>query len=48
MRDGRIVALGHGLAHEGAVVVDASSLWMTPGLIDIHMRPTRRTNHTMC
>jgi imidazolonepropionase-like amidohydrolase len=36
MRDGRIVALGHGLAHEGAVVVDAGNRWVTPGVIDIH------------
>ena len=36
MRDGRIVAVGHDLAHEGAVVVDASGRWITPGIIDIH------------
>lgn len=36
MRDGRIVAVGHGLAHEGATVVDASGRWITPGIIDIH------------
>ena len=36
MRDGRIVAVGHALAHEGAHVVDASGRWVTPGIIDIH------------
>ncbi len=36
MRDGRIVALGHALSHEGAVVIDASGRWITPGIIDIH------------
>ncbi len=36
MRDGRIVAVGHALAHEGAVVVDAGGRWITPGIIDIH------------
>jgi imidazolonepropionase-like amidohydrolase len=36
MRDGRIVAVGHGLAHEGATVVEASGRWITPGIIDIH------------
>ncbi len=36
MRDGRIVVVGHALSHEGAVVVDASGRWITPGIIDIH------------
>lgn len=38
IRDGRIVAVGHGVAHEGAVVVNVSGRWVTPGLIHIHMR----------
>jgi imidazolonepropionase-like amidohydrolase len=36
MRDGRIAAVGHGLSHDGAAVVDASGRWITPGVIDIH------------
>ena len=36
MRDGRIVAVGQALLHEGAVVIDASGRWITPGLIDVH------------
>jgi imidazolonepropionase-like amidohydrolase len=36
MRDGRIVAVGHALAHGGAVVVDARGRWVTPGIIDVH------------
>jgi imidazolonepropionase-like amidohydrolase len=36
MREGRIVVVGHALSHEGAVVVDASGRWITPGIIDIH------------
>jgi len=34
--DGRIVAVGHGLAAEGADVVDANGKWVTPGVIDVH------------
>ena len=36
MRDGRIVAVGAGLAADGATVVDAQGRWVTPGLIDLH------------
>jgi imidazolonepropionase-like amidohydrolase len=36
MRDGRIVAVGPGLAADGATVVDAQGRWVTPGLIDVH------------
>ena len=36
MRDGRIVAVGHDLKHEGAVAVDATRRFITPGIIDIH------------
>jgi len=36
MRDGKIVAAGHGLSAAGATVVDAHGRWVTPGLIDIH------------
>ena len=37
VREGRIVALGHGLAHPaGTAVVDAHGRWITPGIIDIH------------
>jgi imidazolonepropionase-like amidohydrolase len=36
MRDGRIVAVGPGLAADGAAVVDAQGRWVTPGLIDVH------------
>jgi len=36
MRDGRIVAVGVGLAADGATVVDAAGGWATPGLIDVH------------
>ncbi len=36
LRGGRIVAVGHALAHEGALVVDASARWITPGIIDVH------------
>ncbi len=36
MRDGRIVAVGPGLAPDGATVVDAQGRWVTPGLIDVH------------
>ncbi|MCU0256394.1 MAG: hypothetical protein MUF60_06605, partial [Vicinamibacterales bacterium] len=36
MRDGKVVAVGAGLAAEGASVVDAAGRWVTPGLIDVH------------
>jgi imidazolonepropionase-like amidohydrolase len=36
MRDGKIVAVGPGLAADGATVVDARGRWVTPGLIDVH------------
>jgi imidazolonepropionase-like amidohydrolase len=37
LRDGRIVAVGKTIeAPAGAVVVDATSKWVTPGIIDIH------------
>jgi imidazolonepropionase-like amidohydrolase len=36
MRDGRIVAVGPGLAADGATIVDAQGRWVTPGLIDVH------------
>lgn len=36
MRDGRIVAVGHGLAANGARVIDARGRWVTPGIIDPH------------
>jgi imidazolonepropionase-like amidohydrolase len=36
MRDGKIAAVGTGLAADGATVVDAQGRWVTPGLIDVH------------
>ena len=36
IRDGRIAAVGSGLAAEGAAVVDATDRWITPGIIDTH------------
>src|SRR5215831_19428058 len=36
MRGGRIVTVGHALAHEGARVIDAAGRWITPGIIDVH------------
>jgi imidazolonepropionase-like amidohydrolase len=36
MRDGRIVAVGPGLAANDMIVVDAKGLWITPGIIDVH------------
>ncbi|MEQ9562980.1 MAG: hypothetical protein RLN69_10700, partial [Woeseiaceae bacterium] len=35
-RDGRIDAIGAGLPADGLAVYDASDLWITPGIIDIH------------
>jgi imidazolonepropionase-like amidohydrolase len=34
--EGRIVAVGTDLTADGAVVVDASGMWITPGVIDVH------------
>jgi imidazolonepropionase-like amidohydrolase len=36
MRDGKIVAVGHGLARNGVTVIDAAGRWLTPGIIDVH------------
>ena len=36
LRDGRIVATGHGLTAAGARVIDAKGRWVTPGIIDPH------------
>ena len=36
MSDGKIVAVGVGLDADGAIVVDASGKWVTPGVIDVH------------
>ena len=34
--DGRVNAIGAGLSHDGADIVDASGKWVTPGIIDVH------------
>jgi imidazolonepropionase-like amidohydrolase len=36
LRDGKIAAVGTGLAADGATIVDARGRWVTPGLIDVH------------
>jgi imidazolonepropionase-like amidohydrolase len=36
MQDGKIMAVGSGLATEGMTVVDVSGMWVTPGVIDVH------------
>jgi imidazolonepropionase-like amidohydrolase len=36
IRDGRIAQVGTGLSAEGAQVVDAEGMWITPGIIDVH------------
>jgi len=36
MQDGRIIAVGHALDVGNRSVVDASGLWITPGVIDVH------------
>jgi len=35
--DGKVLAIGSALsAPQGAVIIDASGLWVTPGIIDVH------------
>lgn len=36
LRDGKVVAVGHGLSAPRARVIDAHGRWVTPGIIDIH------------
>ena len=36
MQDGKIVAVGSGLDSTGMNVVNASDMWVTPGVIDVH------------
>ena len=36
MEDGKIVAVGSGIDAGEATVVDASGMWVTPGVIDVH------------
>ena len=36
MQDGKIVAVGQSLAEGDMTVVDASGMWVTPGIIDVH------------
>ncbi len=36
LRDGKIAAVGTGLNARGAQVFDASGMWITPGIIDVH------------
>ncbi len=36
MRDGKIVAVGRNLAPGDATSIDASGMWITPGVIDVH------------
>lgn len=36
MQDGKIAAVGTGLDAAGATVIDASDMWVTPGVIDVH------------
>ena len=36
MRDGKIEAVGQGLDATGLTVVDATDMWITPGVIDVH------------
>ena len=36
LREGRIEAIGTGLDATGLPVVDATGLWITPGIIDVH------------
>jgi imidazolonepropionase-like amidohydrolase len=48
MDGGKIVAVGAGLNAGGKVVVDASGMWITPGVIDVHSHlgvyPSPRVN----
>ena len=34
--DGRIAAIGQNLPSEGAEILDAAGLWVTPGFVDLH------------
>lgn len=36
MREGRVVAVGHGLERRNATVIDAGGRWVTPGIVDVH------------
>jgi imidazolonepropionase-like amidohydrolase len=36
MQDGKISAVGSGIDSAGMLVVDASDMWVTPGIIDVH------------
>lgn len=36
MREGKVVAVGHGLSAAGVRVIDARGRWVTPGIIDVH------------
>ena len=36
MQDGKISAIGSGIDSAGMLVVDASDMWVTPGIIDVH------------
>jgi len=36
MQDGQIAGVGENLIADGALVVDASGMWITPGIIDVH------------
>jgi imidazolonepropionase-like amidohydrolase len=36
MQDGKIVAVGSALDATGMIAVDASDMWVTPGVIDVH------------
>ncbi len=36
LRDGRIAAVARGLDDDGVTRIDASGLWITPGVIDVH------------
>ena len=36
LRDGKIAALGSNIDAGGATVIDASDMWITPGVIDVH------------
>ena len=45
IQDGRIAALGT-VAERGAREIDADGLTITPGFVDIHTHPTRRSAGT--